>query len=207
MLEQRIRQHFYDAADALVQMAEEMSRPLAAAVDLSVAAVTAGGRLLFAGTGSAQADALHAAALLCGAAERARPALPALALGADSATLSALASSAGDVSAGLARQIQALGMPGDVLVLFEGHLFDGQPGMSAALDMLVKAAHDREMSVILWGGAPVEGGPAPTAELLTDTDVFIPLRADRLSHRSALVRLGWHWVADAIDAQLLGEPS
>ena len=52
MLEQRIQQHFYDTADVLVQAAEPLARPLAAATELVLTAVTGGGKLLVAGTGA-----------------------------------------------------------------------------------------------------------------------------------------------------------
>lgn len=205
MLEQRIRQQFYDTSDLLVQVAESMARPLADAVELALTAITAGGRLLVAGTGTAHADAVQAAALLCGGGERPRPGLPALALGADASTWAALAQCTGDLSEGLARQVQALGMPGDVLVLFEGHTVPGDAGAPSSSAPLIQAAHDREMSVVLWSSAPRDSGEPTAPSLLTDTDVHVPVRADRLSHRSALYRLGWQCVADAIDMQLLGE--
>lgn len=211
MLEQRIRQQFYDASDRLVQVAQDLARPLADTVDVTLAAITAGGRVLFVGTGSAQADALAAAALLCAGSERPRPGLPALALGADAAALAALSQAEGDMGRALARQVQALGMPGDVLVLFEGHATADEALRLPALAPLVKAAHSREMSVVLWSSAPPEAeGGSPTAiEALTDmtdTDIHVPIRADRPVHRSAIARLGWQCVAEAIDIQLMGEP-
>lgn len=205
MLEQRIRQQFYDTSDLLAQVAESMARPLAETVELALATITAGGRLLMVGTGTAHADAVQAAALLCGGGERPRPGLPALALGADAATWAALAQCTGDLSEGLARQVQALGMPGDVLVLFEGHAVPGDVGAPPPSAPVIRAAHDRDMSVVLWSSAPREGDDPAAMSLLTDTDVHLPVRAARLSHRSALYRLGWQYVADAIDMQLLGE--
>ena len=57
MLEPRIQQQFYDTADGLVQAAESLARPVAAAVELLLAAVTGGGKVLVVGTGSAPAAA------------------------------------------------------------------------------------------------------------------------------------------------------
>lgn len=205
MLEQRIRQQFYDASDVMVLQAEALARPLAEAVDVAVSALTAGGRLLFAGTGWAQAEALHAAAMVCAGAERPRPGLPAFALGGDAAALSTLVQCEGSPSAALARQIQALSLPGDVLVLFEGRTAEVEAEAARSLETWVRAAHDREMSVLLWSSAHREAPDPVAATLLTDTDVHIPIRADRLAHRSALLRLGWMFVAEAIDMQLLGE--
>lgn len=115
MLEPRIQQQFYDTADVLVQAAETLARPVAAAADLLLNAVTGGGKLLVAGTGCAQADALYAAALFMGGAERPRPGFPAIALGADPAVNAALTQAVGgaaaDPAAVLARQLHALGCP------------------------------------------------------------------------------------------------
>ncbi|MFM2186604.1 MAG: SIS domain-containing protein [Burkholderiaceae bacterium] len=206
MLEPRIQQHFYDTADVLVQAAEPLTRPLVAATELVLTAVTGGGKLLFTGSGAAQADALYATALFMGGAERHRPGLPALTLGADPAVVAALSQAEGasstDLMALLARQVHALGLPGDVLVVFEAPSSLGAP---PSLAPLVTAAHDRELSVVLWTASPREAPVSPSAELLTDIDVHIPVRADRLAQSSTLYRLGWLALMDALDLQLLGE--
>jgi len=207
MLEPRIQQQFYDTADGLVQAAESLTRPVAAAVELLLAAVTGGGKLLVVGTGSApQADALYAAALFMGGAERLRPGLPALTLGADPAVNAALTQAAGggaaDPAAVMARQVHALGLPGDVLVVFEGPAANAVP---QALGPLIEAAHDRELSVVLWTAAAREAPLSPSAELLTDIDIHIPVRADRLAQAGTLYRLAWLALVDALDLQLLGE--
>jgi D-sedoheptulose 7-phosphate isomerase len=206
MLEPRIQQQFYDTADVLVQAAEALARPVAAAVDLVLNAVTGGGKLLVVGTGSAQADALHASAVFMGGAERARPGLPALTLGSDPAVNAALTQAVGGAATDpvvvLARQVLALGLPGDVLVVFEGPAPTGVP---QALASLIGAAHDREMSVVLWTAGPREAPVSPSAELLTDIDVHVPVRADRIAQASTLYRLGWLALVDALDLQLLGE--
>jgi D-sedoheptulose 7-phosphate isomerase len=205
MLEQRIQQHFYDTADVLVQVAEPLARPLAAATELVLTAVTGGGKLLVAGTGAAQADALHAAALFMGGAERPRPGLPALTLGVDPAVMAALTladGSTADPVAAMARQVHALGLPGDVLIVFEA---PASLGTQPVLAPLMAAAHDRELSVVLWTASAREAPLSPSAELLTDIDVHIPVRADRLAQSSTLYRLGWLALVDALDLQLLGE--
>jgi len=206
MIEPRIQQHFYDTADVLVQAAETLARPLAAAVDLVWHAVTGGGKLLVAGSGSAQADALYAAAVFMGGAERPRPALPALTLGADPAVNAALTQAAGgaaaDPAAVLASQLLALGMPGDVMVVFE---CPAANGMTQALAPVIQAAHEREMSVVLWTAGPREAPVSASAELLTDIDVHVPVRADRHAQASTLYRVGWLALVDGIDLQLLGE--
>lgn len=210
MLEPRIRQQFFDVSDRLVQVSQDLARPLADAVELTLTAITAGARVLFVGTGTAQADALAAAALLCAGSQRPRPGLPALALGADPAMLATLTQAEGDMARALARQVQALGMPGDVLMIFEGHATAEESMRLPALAPLVEAAHAREVSVVLWSSAPLEENGSPAAEAalacMTDTDLHVPIRAERPAHRSTIARLAWHCVAEAIDNQLMGEP-
>lgn len=208
MLEPRIQQQFFDTADALVQSAEPLSRPIAAAADLVLAAVTGGGKLLMVGTGLAHADALHAAAQAMGGGHRRRPGLPALTLGADPAVAAVLAQDAGigegaEPLAALAQQVRAFGLPGDLLVVFEA---PPAPGVAQhALAPLIEAAHEREMSVVLWTACLRDSGGSPSAELLTDIDVHIQARVDRLALAGAIYRLGWLALADALDLQLLGE--
>jgi hypothetical protein len=78
-------------------------------------------------------------------------------------------------------------------------------GLPQALAPLVEAAHDRELSVVLWTASPRDAPASPSAELLTDIDIHIPVRADRLVQASTLYRLGWLALVDALDLQLLGE--
>ena len=77
--------------------------------------------------------------------ERERPGLAALALGADGAVLGALAASGG-VEQVVARQVQALGQPGDVLLICDA------PGDSGTLLAAVGAAHAKDMSVVVLAG-------------------------------------------------------
>src|SRR5581483_11514741 len=79
-----------------------------------VACLGRGGKILVCGNGGSAADAQHLVAELVGRFKAAqRPALPALALTADSAVLTALSNDFG-YEHGFARQVEALGRPGDV---------------------------------------------------------------------------------------------
>jgi D-sedoheptulose 7-phosphate isomerase len=74
-----------------------------------------GGRLLAAGNGGSAAQAQHLTAELVGRYRDDRPALSAIALHAETSSLSAIANDYG-WDAGYARQVQAHGRPGDVFV-------------------------------------------------------------------------------------------
>jgi D-sedoheptulose 7-phosphate isomerase len=86
-----------------------------AAADLLTQALAAGGKVLAFGNGGSAADAQHFVAELVGRYEagRVRRALPALALSSDPSVVTALANDTG-FSEVFARQVEALGRPGDV---------------------------------------------------------------------------------------------
>ncbi|WP_218104024.1 D-sedoheptulose-7-phosphate isomerase [Thermogemmatispora onikobensis] len=77
--------------------------------------LAAGRKVLVAGNGGSAAQAQHFAAELVGRFKRERRPYPVVALTSDSATLTALANDYG-YAAAFARQIQALGQPGDLLL-------------------------------------------------------------------------------------------
>ena len=88
-------------------------RPALAAAAAVVDALGRGGKLLLFGNGGSAADAQHVAAELVGRFERERTALAALALTTDTSSLTSVANDYG-FDRVFARQIEALGRPGDV---------------------------------------------------------------------------------------------
>jgi D-sedoheptulose 7-phosphate isomerase len=104
------------AAELFASMAGD--RAFCASVARAAAMVTAslrvGGKLLLCGNGGSAADAQHWATELVGRFRRDRPGLAALALTADGTTLTALGNDYGYERV-FARQVEALGRPGDVL--------------------------------------------------------------------------------------------
>jgi D-sedoheptulose 7-phosphate isomerase len=102
------------ASDALRQVSESpYERSVAAALDVLYEAIAGGRKLLAFGNGGSSADAQHLCAELVGRFQRPRRALPAIALTTNQALLTAWSNDHqfDDV---FARQIEALGQPGDV---------------------------------------------------------------------------------------------
>jgi len=89
--------------------------PAAAAAGAMVTALRSGGRILACGNGGSAADAQHFAAELVGRFERERAAMAAIALTTDTSILTALANDY-EFTMVFARQVEALGRPGDVLL-------------------------------------------------------------------------------------------
>ncbi|NJN65438.1 MAG: SIS domain-containing protein [Chloroflexaceae bacterium] len=105
------------SAEVMRHLASEGSEAILAAADLLAARVRAGGKVLLCGNGGSAADCQHMAAELVGRLSKAldRPAIPALALTTDTSFLTAFANDFGFEGV-FARQVQALGKPGDILV-------------------------------------------------------------------------------------------
>jgi D-sedoheptulose 7-phosphate isomerase len=99
----------------------ERFRPLLPAVEAAgreiQQALKTGHKVLTAGNGGSAADALHLAEELVGRFEKERPAWPAICLCADPTLLTCIGNDYGFERL-FARQLEALGQPGDVLVLF-----------------------------------------------------------------------------------------
>ena len=125
----------------------EIEKPLEAAAVSIAWSLGAGGKLLAAGNGGSAAEAQHLTAELLGrlGSARDRPPLPAVALHADTSTLTALGNDYGFDTV-FARQVEALGCPNDILVVLS------TSGASSNLVRAVEAASDRGMiSVGLLG--------------------------------------------------------
>ncbi len=180
MQEPRIQQQFFESADLLYQVAEALSRPLNDAAQMLVDAIIGGNRLLCCGLGLSTLDAAYMAALMLGRFEQDRPGLAAIALA---------------ETPDPARQIQTLGHPGDLLLLFDAHAAG-----TAALAPLLESAHTQDMSVILLGG----GNDEELRSLLLDTDVQLRVNATRPSRIAEGQRLMVHCLCDAVDHALLG---
>jgi D-sedoheptulose 7-phosphate isomerase len=194
MLEQRIQQQFFDSADLKYAAAEMLSKPIADGVSALVGCITSGGKVLACGNGGSASDAQHFAAEFVGRFERERPGLAAIALTTDSSIITAIGNDyAFEVI--FAKQVQALGMPGDVLVAIS------TSGNSANVVAAVQAAHAKEMTIIALTGH--SGGRM--RELLLDTDVHICVPHERTARIQEVHILALHCLCDAVDNQLLGE--
>lgn len=180
MLEQRIQQQFFESADLHNQAAETLSRPVAAAAEALLGCITAGGKLMVAGSDVGAALAPVIAAAFTGRFERDRPPLAALALRGDSS---------------FALQVMALGQPGDLLLLVDSG------GVSEPLLMAAEAAHHKEMTVVVLTGAELSAW----RERLVETDVHIAVPHDRAARVAETHLLVLHCLCDAVDLQLMGE--
>ena len=111
----RVRASFAEHARVTAATVESAAGSIAAAAELISAALRGGSKLLAFGNGGSASDAQHLAAELAGRYDRERPALPALALTANSSDLTAIGNDYGFEQV-FARLIEAHGRPGDVAI-------------------------------------------------------------------------------------------
>ena len=111
----RISQHFQDSAQTKLDAIEMLAAPIAEAIESMVGCLVNNGKILACGNGGSAGDAQHFAAELVGRFEAERQELAAIALTTDSSIITAVAN---DYSYKVifAKQIRALGQPGDVLL-------------------------------------------------------------------------------------------
>jgi len=116
MAAERLRRGLETLAELAAQVAAEQMDTASAIAERYESALRGGGTLLFAGNGGSAADAQHLAAEYVVRFQSSRPALRAIALTTDTSILTASANDMGFDEV-FARQVEALGRPGDVLVL------------------------------------------------------------------------------------------
>ena len=146
-----------------------------------------GQRLLAAGNGGSAAEAQHLTAELVGRYRREREPLSAIALHADTSSLTALGNDYGFTEV-FARQVRAHGRPGDVLILLS------TSGRSENLLAAAEAA--RALGVTVW--ALTGPGPNPLADAADDAIRLPgPTPAVQEAHLVAV-----HLLCETVDARL-----
>ncbi len=147
-----------------------------------------GGRLLVAGNGGSAAQAQHLTAELVGRYRDDRPALSALALHAETSSLTAIANDYG-WDAGYARQVQAHGRPGDVLL---GLSTSGRSG-----NVLAAMRAAREGGLTVW--ALTGPGPNPMADT---ADEQVVVAAPATATVQEVHQVAVHLLCAAVDLQV-----
>ncbi|GAC1450615.1 MAG: D-sedoheptulose 7-phosphate isomerase [Ktedonobacteraceae bacterium] len=113
--EQKTIAELIEGSEVLRQTALCLAPKIVTAAEYMIEVLRAGGKILICGNGGSAADAQHFAAELVGRFRRARPSWSAIALTVDASILTSLGNDFGFEQI-FARQVQALGRPGDILV-------------------------------------------------------------------------------------------
>ncbi|MEY3981225.1 MAG: hypothetical protein RLZZ281_94 [Pseudomonadota bacterium] len=119
----------------------ELQASLVKAVEKCAASLNQGGKLLFAGNGGSAAEAQHFSAEMVGRFLRERRPLPSIALNTDTSAITAIGNDYGYEQV-FARQVEALGQPGDVLIALS------TSGRSANIVAAMKAARAKGLATI-----------------------------------------------------------
>lgn len=125
-------QQNYTGLTRAVADAQPTLEQLDRCAQLAAEALLAGHKILTAGNGGSAADALHLSEELVGRYKNNRRALPAIALASDGTSLTCIGNDFGFDQI-FARQVEALGASGDVLILFTSS--GNSPNLIHALEM------------------------------------------------------------------------
>lgn len=185
---ERIRRGLGELASLATRVAAEQADAVAAIAERYATALRAGGTLYFAGNGGSAADAQHLATEYVVRFQASRPPLRAVALTTDTSLLTACANDLGFDEI-FARQIEAHGRPGDVLVL---HSTSGEsPNVLRA----AQSARARGVTVIAFLGRT--GG-----ELKDLADAFLIVPSDQTARIQELHLALEHLICELVEELL-----
>lgn len=190
----RIKRIFNDSVETKLQSVEVIAPMIALAAERLTSCLLDEKKILVCGNGGSAADAQHFSSELLNRFELERPGLPAIALTTDASTLTSIANDYhfNDI---FAKQIRALGQQGDILILIS------TSGNSGNITQAIKAAHDRNMTVIALSGR--DGGEMATLLEPGDIEIRVPARSTARIQEVHIVVI--HCLCDLIDHQLLGQ--
>jgi len=189
-LEQRVKQNFAESIQVKTEALQTLQPLLAQAGKLLVNRLFHGAKILSCGNGGSAADAQHFSSEMLNRFEKERQGLPAIALTTDSSTLTSIANDY-DYSKIFARQICALGHPGDVLLAIS------TSGNSANIISAIQAAQEQGMLVIALTGQ--QGGEIRS--LIRQQDIEICVPTERTARIQEVHLLCIHCLCDLIDYQ------
>ena len=192
-LYERISGQFQQSIQCHMDSEKILMPKIVEAINLMVATLMNGGKILSCGNGGSAADAQHFAAELVGRFEIERQELAAVALSTDTSILTAVGNDY-DFSQVFAKQVRALGNVGDVLLAIS------TSGNSSNVLQAIKAAHDSDMNVVALTGK----GGGEIANKLKESDINICVPHDRTARIQEIHLLTLHCLCDGIDAKLLG---
>ncbi|MFO1436276.1 MAG: phosphoheptose isomerase [Gammaproteobacteria bacterium] len=195
-LNNRVREIFAESAEINREAAERLAPAIARTAELLAQALLADRKIMTCGNGGSARDAQHFSSEMLNRFERERPGLAAIALTTDPSTITSIANDY-DFSEVFAKQVRALGHPGDYLICYS------TSGRSANILRAIDAAHDREVRVVLISGR--DGGEAAQLLQADDVELRVPSRSTARIQEVHLTIT--HCLCDLIDRQLLGQES
>lgn len=193
-MEERVRHLFGVGIEAKISAADTLSPLIASAGLRLVNCLLNDGKILLCGNGGSAANCVHFATAMMNYVDIERPPLPVIALTTDNAFLTAVTSE-GHYDQVFARQIQALGAEGDVLLALSTF------GHSDSILHAINAAHDRGMDMIALTGR--DGGWV--SNHLGPEDIEIRVSTDSAAQTHEMHLFILYCFCDLIDQSLFGQ--
>ncbi len=187
---------FQETIELITMSVDGLVEHIQRASDTCVTALLQEKKILSCGNGCGGAVAQIFSSSLLHRFEHDRPALPAISLGTDSATLSAIATASGSNDI-YSRQVRAIGQPGDILLGIAGTDNNG------SIIQAIRAAHERNMQVVILSGG--DGGDISSLLFPEDIELHIPSRREpRIIEMQTMIV---HCLCELIDQSLFGSYS
>jgi len=190
---QIISSNFQDTVETIAASVDPLAEPVQRACELMVQALLTERKIIACGNGVDGALAQLFACNLLSRFEHDRPALPALALNSDGASLTAIAETGGmnDI---YSRQLRALGQPGDILLCISS------AGEANNLLRAAQAAHERNMAIVALSNAT----DSELGTLLQPEDVEICIDSLRRPRVVELHTMTLNCLCELIEHSLFG---
>lgn len=190
---QIIAENFQNTIETIAMSVDTLAQPIEQGSRLMAGALLDDHKIITCGNGVDATLAQLFVSNLLNRFEEDRPALPALALGGDTASITAIAQSS-SINDIFARQLRALGQAGDVLLCINSSQGAGN------LLRAVQAAHERNMGVIVMSNT-AEG---ELGNLIRAEDVELRVHATRQARIVEIHCMAIHNFCELIDQTLFG---
>jgi len=193
VLSERVDTMFRESVEAKMAVGEALAPLIEQASTLMTEALLSERKILVCGNGTSAALAQIFTAAMLDRFETERPSLPALWLGSNLSTYTAIAADQG-LAEVFAKPIRALGNAGDILLAIS------TSGNSQNIIHAISTAHERNIKVIALTGR--DGGDV--SSLIDATDIEIRANVNRRSRIHEIHLLTLFCMCDLIDVQLFG---
>lgn len=192
-MQEHIIQSLHHSIEVRMQAGEILAPAIEQTSQLMVNALLNDKKIVVAGNGNNSALGQIFVASLLNRLEQERPGLPAMSISADGTALTAISNDWGYTDV-FAKQIRALGQPGDVFLMVS------TSGTASNLVQALAAAHDRNMPVVALTGK--DGGDIATLLDINDIELRAPTNANTHIQETHLFCL--LSICELIDRQLFG---
>lgn len=190
---QIIAENFQSTIETIALSVDNLAEPIERGSQVMVRALLEDRKIVACGNGVDAALAQLFTCNLLSRFEHDRPALPALTLGGDGASITAIAHSSGVIDI-FSRPLRALGQPGDVLLCINSS--DDANNLLRA----VQAAHERNMTVVVLSNT----GDSELSALIRSEDVELRVDSLRQPRIVELHTMAIHCLCELIDHSLFG---